>query len=146
MILIGFILISSIFFIFAAISGNIGYFVNYDSALILVAATLIFSACTFKWSELVNGLKTMVVVNIHGFRKDGSTASHFKSLIIVTIAVGLISTAQGVISHVLAIRDLVDSALHMPLAEAFCYASFTTVYALIISILLFYPVYLLNCD
>ncbi len=144
MILIGFLLISSIFFIFAAISGNVGYFINYDSFLLLLAAVLIYSVFTFKWKEFVHGLKTMIIFHTGNFRKDEKTASHYQSLMVVTIAVGLISTAQGLMSHALAVRDSVEIALSMPLMEALCYAGFTTVYALMLSFLLFYPVYLLN--
>lgn len=144
MIFIGFILISSIFFIFAAISGNVFNFVNYDSLIILLIADVLFSVFTFKWKEFVKGIKSMFTFKGHSHKKDYRVAAHFKALMVVTIAVGIISSMQGFISYALAIRDSVESALNTPLLEAVCYTGFTTVYSLILSFLLFYPVYLFN--
>ncbi len=146
MIFIGFLLISSIFFIFAAISGNVGYFVNYDSFLILIVADVIFSIFTFRWKVFIRGVKSMFVLNGHSYTKDNHVAAHFKSLMMVTIAVGVISSIQGFFSYALAVRDSVESALSLALIEVLCYTGFTTVYALMLSFLLFYPVYLLNLE
>jgi flagellar motor component MotA len=146
MILVGFLLLSGVFFLFAAVSGNIGYFFNLDSLLLLLTAALLYSVFTFHWKEFKHGLKTMVTFRVDKLRKDKRAASHFKALMVVTMAVGFISTAQGLLSHRLAVRDSVESALIRPLGEALCYASFTTVYAVMFSFLLFYPVYLQNRD
>lgn len=144
MIFIGFILVSSIFFIFAAISGNVFNFVNYDSFIILLVADVLFSIFTFKWNEFVKGVRSMFTFRVDSHTKDYRVAAHFKALMVVTIAVGIISSMQGFISYALAIRDSVESALNTPLMEVVCYTGFTTVYSLILSFLLYYPVYLFN--
>lgn len=144
MIFLGFVLISGIFFIFAAISGNVFNFVNGDSLAILLIADLLFSLFTFRWKEFIGGIRTMFVFRADSCTRDPRIAVHYRALMNVTLAVGLVSTMQGLISYALAIRDSVEAAMAMPLGEALCYSSFTTVYGLMLSFFLFYPVYLFN--
>lgn len=144
MIFIGFILISSMFFVFAFFAGSISHFYNLDSMGIILFVVLIFSIFTFKWSEFVQGLKSMFIFNKNTYKKNNAVANHYKALMFVSIAGGIVSTIQGLISHALSIRDLSEVALKIPISEALSYASFTIAYAIMFSFFLFYPVYLLN--
>ena len=145
MIFIGFLLIYGIFLIFAFFSGNVFHFINPDSLLISPVTVFIFSICTFKWNEFRAGIKTMF-----SFAKPREpsqrVAGHYKSLMLISFAAGIVSTIQGLISYSLSKRDMVDVALNMPFTEAFSYSIFSTAYGIMYSVFLFYPVYLLHSN
>ena len=144
MVFLGFIFISSIFFVFAAVSGNVFNFVNADSFIILLLTSVLFSIFTFKWKEFIAGIRSMFALKRERINKDYQVAAHYKSLMVVTVVVGIVSSCQGFISYALAIRDAVDAAIHLPLMEALCYAGFTVVYSLMISFLLYFPICILH--
>ncbi len=190
MIIIGFIIITSILLLFAHIGGNVGYFINLDSIALVIIPGILFSIFTFKWKEYVDGIKLLFCFNkksirqnqqlrrraaeyvgsslvvvfgfitffnalkgrgIKPFNTNKKTASHFKSLIYVTIGFGFLSTVQGLFSYILARRDfsqnlieLSDFALNTTFSEACVYASFTIVYAVLISAFVYYPIVILK--
>lgn len=78
--------------------------------------------------------------------KSKEVSDHYKSLMIISLTVGVVSTIQGLISYALLIRDLSAIATNMPFPEALSYAIFSTVYAIMISMFLLYPVHILNRD
>ncbi len=151
MIIIGFIIITSILLLFAHIGGSVGYFVNLDSIALVIIPGILFSIFTFKWKEYVDGIKLLFCFNKKSIRQNNKTASHFKSLIYVTIGFGFLSTVQGLFSYILARRDfsldlveLSDFALNTTFSEACVYASFTIVYAVLISAFVYYPIVILK--
>lgn len=144
MIFIGFLLIMGIFLLFSFISGNIFHFINIDSFLIILSAPLIFTIFTLKWKAFVTGLHTMFAFKKSQMKKNEQAANHYKSMMVICLATGVVSTCQGIYSYLLSLRDGVEFALNTPFYEAFCYAAFTTVYAVILSCFLIYPTYL-NC-
>ncbi|QQO08758.1 hypothetical protein [Breznakiella homolactica] len=144
MIFIGFLLISGIFLLYAWFSGNAGFFINPDSMPISPAAVLLFSVFSFRWKEFVRGLRTMFLFSLKKFEGSGGTARHYRSLIWVSLTAGLVSTAQGLFSYFLTVRDNPQAAVEISASTAFCYAGFSTVYGLMLSVFLLYPVYLLH--
>lgn len=143
MIFIGFLLTSGIFFLFAHFAGGIQYFFNPDSIGIPLVAVMIFSLFTFRWRVFCKGVRCMFLFNVRDFEKDVRVSRHYFSLMVVAIAAGVCSTFQGMISGILVGATLPETE-QFPLEAIACYASFSTVYAIMLSFFLFYPVYLLN--
>ncbi|HCC37276.1 MAG TPA: hypothetical protein DEQ14_06470 [Treponema sp.] len=153
MIFIGFAVITGILLIFAHFGGNISHFINIDSIILVIIPGIIFSVFCFKWKEYIDGIKLLFNFSLKSIKRNNKTALHFKSLIYITIAFGFLSTVQGLYSHVLARRDyflelaeLSEFALNTTFAQGVVYSGFTTVYALLISAFIFYPVYILKKD
>ncbi|MDR2897946.1 MAG: hypothetical protein LBU99_03955 [Spirochaetaceae bacterium] len=151
MIFIGFIGITGILLLFAHFSGNVGYFINLDSIPLVIVPGILFSLCCFKWREYIDGIKTVFSFRVKSIKQDNKTAAHYKSLIYITNAFGILSTIQGLFSYILDKRDyalgLTESsefALRTTFAQASVYASFSTAYALLLSAFLLYPVYILK--
>ena len=151
MIFAGFVCITGLLLLSAHFGGNISYFCNYDSIILVLLPGLLFSIGTFKWKEYRNGIRSAFVFTLKLIKRDNKTAAHFKSLIMITMAFGILSTAQGLCAYVLYKRDYAKGliepsafSLDTTLAEAFVYAGFTGVYALLISAFLFYPICLIN--
>ena len=144
MIFLGFLLTFGIFLIFAFMSGNVFYFINWDSLLISPLAGLIFAVCTFRWKELLLGVKTMFLFSVKRHLPDRRVSELYTALMLVSASAGVISTIQGFISYSLSGRDMDEIALAMPFTEAFAYSVFSTAYGIMYAVLLFYPVSLLN--
>ncbi len=151
MVFIGFTIITGILLAFAHFSGNIGYFINFDSIILAIIPGILFSIFCFKWKEYISGIKILFSFSRKSIKHDNKTASHFKSLIYITIGFGILSTAQGLFSYVLARRDysqglaeLSEFALKTTIDQAFVYSSFSIVYALLISAFIYYPIYILK--
>ncbi|ULQ58498.1 hypothetical protein K7I13_07900 [Brucepastera parasyntrophica] len=144
MIFLGFLIITGIFLLYSWFSGNAGFFINPDSMPISLAAVLVFSVFTFHWKDFVRGVKTMFVFKAEKIEGSASTARHYLSLIWVSVAAGVVSTFQGLLSYFLTVRDYPEAALEISPATAFCYAIFSTVYGIMYSVFLFYPVYLVH--
>ncbi|MDR2516867.1 MAG: hypothetical protein LBC88_05735 [Spirochaetaceae bacterium] len=144
MIFIGFLLISAIFFLYAYLAGNVGYFINIDSIPVIICALIFFSLCTFHWKEFIKGIKSMFIFNIKTFTGCIKTARHYKSMMFISIFAGIISTFQGLIFYFLTIHDFPEKSMEISFTTALSYASFSTVYALMISMFLLYPIYLLH--
>jgi hypothetical protein len=142
MIFIGFLLISAIFFVSAHFAGGIKYFFNIDSLFIPLVVVLIFSIFTFNFGNFLKGIKTMFMFSKNGFKADAAVAKLYKTLIFVTLAAGLCSTFQGLITGILA--DWYHGVEMFPIRTILCFASFTTVYGLMYATFLFYPIYLLH--
>jgi flagellar motor component MotA len=150
MVFIGFMLITGVLLIYAYFAGNIGYFINLDSILLVILPGLIFSIFNFKLKEYFKGIKSMFIFSLKNINKDNKVASHYRSLIFVTIIFGILSTAQGLFSYILADRDykkglikLSEFAMDITIGQAIVYASFSTVYALLISFFLLYPIHIM---
>jgi flagellar motor component MotA len=138
MIMLIFISVSGIFLISAHLSGDIGYFINIDSLLIVIAGALLSSAAlsTGKFRYLIMGVAQMLSFS-RNTEKNTEVKNIYTGLAILTIAVGVCSTAQGVISGILSVNSY-------SLPEIISIASFTTIYSIIISVFLFVPVILRN--
>jgi len=138
MIVLIFISVSGIFLISAHLSGDIGYFINLDSLLIVIAGTLLSSAAlsTGKFKYLIMGASEMISFSANKEKKS-EVKNIYTGLAIMTIAVGVCSTAQGIISGILSVNQY-------PLPEIISIASFTTVYSIIIAVFLFVPVIIRN--
>lgn len=145
MIFIGFILISGVFFLFAHFAGGMQYFFNPDSLAIPLVVVTVFSLFTFRWHVFCKGIRCMFLFNVRDFEKDAQVARHYFSLMIIAIAAGICSTFQGMISGILFGATLPETE-KFPLEAIACYASFTTVYGIMLAFFLLYPVYLLNLD
>ena len=144
MIILGFFLTGSILLAFAFLAGNMFHFLNCDSLLISPLAAFLFSLSTYKCKELVKGVKTMFMFSRKKHAPNPAVAAHYKALMLVSLAMGVVSTIQGLVSYALSRRDAAEMALAMPLSEAFSYAIFSTAYGIMYSVFLFYPVYLLH--
>jgi hypothetical protein len=150
MIFIGFSLITCLLLIYAYFNGNVFHFINPDSIPLAILPGFIFSIFTFKLKEYFKGIKSMFLFNLRNNKKDNKVASHFRSLMFITIIFGLLSTAQGLFSYVLTNRDYKRGLIELPeivmeitIGQAIVYASFSTVYALLISFFLYYPIYIM---
>ena len=143
MIFIGFLLISSIFFVFAHFAGGVQFFLNLDSLCISPLAAAIFSIFTFRTGAFVRGIRSMFALSPRNREVDRETADLYLALIFISLAAGVCSTFQGMISGILYGKNLPSDA-QIPLSEMFCYASFSSVYGLMYAAFLFYPVYLFN--
>jgi len=150
MVFIGFALITGLLLVFAYFAGNIFHFINLDSILLVILPGFIFSVFTFKFKEYIKGIRSMFIFSLRKIKKDNKTASHYRSLIIITITFGVLSTAQGLFSYILTARDfkrglvkLSEFVTETTFAQAVVYAGFTTVYALLISFFLYYPIYIM---
>jgi hypothetical protein len=150
MIIIGFALVTGLLLVFAYFNGNIFHFINLDSILLVILPGLIFSIFNFKLKEYIKGIKSMFIFSLKNIKKDNKVASHFRSLMSITIIFGILSTAQGLFSYILTNRDykrglieLSEFAMETTFDQAVVFASFTTVYALLISFFLFYPIYII---
>lgn len=153
MIFIGFVLITGVLVFFSYLSGNAQYFYNMDSILLTLFPIFVFSIFTFKWKVLLQGIKTIFSFNYKSISKDKMIANHFKSLMIVTFSFGILSTFQGLMSYVLASRDIKLGILRpseftqtVTASQIFVYSGFTTVYAILLCAFILYPVYLLHKD
>ncbi|MDR2597470.1 MAG: hypothetical protein LBC76_09160 [Treponema sp.] len=151
MIFIGFALITGLLLVFAYFAGNIFHFINLDSILLVIFPGLIFSVFSFKFKEYIKGIKSMFIFSLKNKKKDNKVASHFRSLIFITIIFGILSTTQGLFSYILTNRDykrglteLSELVMETTFDQAVVYACFTTVYALLISFFLYYPIYLMH--
>ncbi len=136
MIFMSFILILGLFLIPAHLSGTIGYFINPDSLLIdlLGLAIAAIGIGYGDYKPLISGIRM-----IFSFKKQSAknpkVKTVFGALIISTIAVGVCSTIQGIFSGVFSGTDI-------SLSETVSIAMFTTVYSIIISVFLLFPVYI----
>ena len=126
--------IISIFLLSAHFAGNIGYFINLDSLLIVFLGSG-FSALALSWGKFQ--ILKKGAIQIFSFSrksvKDHDVKNLFSILIVLTITVGFCSTCQGIISGVL-------STQNSPILHILSYASFTTIYSVIISVFLSLPV------
>jgi len=150
MIFLSFVFITGLFLVYAYFAGNILYFINLDSIPIIILPGIIFSIFTFKLKEYTKGVKSMFIFNLKNIKKDNNVSSHFRSLILITIIVGILSAFQGLFSYILTNRDYKRGLIELPeyiiettMGEAIVYAGFSIVYALLISIFLLYPIYLI---
>lgn len=134
MIFLSFILISSIFLLSAHFAGNVGNFINIDSLLIILLGMAI-SSISLSWGKVPSLKKGFIQIFSFSMPKDKDTEvkNIFTGLLISTIAVGFCSSCQGILSGIL-------SGNNLPILQVLSFASFTTIYALIISIFLFLPV------
>lgn len=134
MIFLSFILISSIFLLSAHLAGNAGTFINIDS-LIIVLLGMAISSISLSWGKVPSLKKGLIQIFSFSIPKDRDTEvkNIFTGLSITTIAVGFCSSCQGILSGIL-------SGNNPPVLQILSFASFTTIYALIISIFLFLPV------
>ena len=135
MIFISFVLISCLYLFSAYLCGDIGYFINVDSIIILIGGLIIFTLGLKDYQSLIFGIK-----DIFSFKKkdketkNGNVAQYYLSLSLITPIIGLCSTAQGIYCGIFG-----ESIYN--LTQTFCIAGFTTVYGIIVSAFLFYPVY-----
>ena len=141
MIFIGFLLISSIFFVFAFFAGGVEYFFNLDSLVIPLFGCFLFALFTFNIKAFGKGIKTAFMFSKKNFVKDPEVAKTYKSLIFVSLAIGVCSAFQGIIVGILFNWR---NAIEFPLTVVFSFASFTVVYGLMYAVFLFYPVYLMH--
>lgn len=138
MIFLSFLLISSIFLISAHFAGNVGTFINLDS-LIIVLLGIVISSVPLSWGKVPSLKKGLIQIFSFSIPEDKDTEvkNIFTGLSISTAAVGFCSSCQGILSVI-----LIDN--NTPILQVLSFASFTTVYALIISIFIFLPVVFRN--
>jgi len=135
LIFISFVLISCLYLLSAYFCGNISYFINVDSIIILIAGLTIFTLSLKDYQSLILGIK-----DIFSFKKkdeetkNKNVARYYLSLSLITPIIGLCSTAQGIYCGIFG-----ESIYNF--SQTLCIAGFTTVYGIIISAFLFYPVY-----
>lgn len=138
MIFLVFCGLNAILFASASRAGGIGTFVNLDSVLIVVAGALLsgVSVGYGRYGALFLGVRQVFAFSGRG-EKSPETRSVFAGLSALTLAFGFCSTLQGIFAGV-----LLESA--SPIGSRLVYASFTSVYALILVAFLFVPVILRN--
>ncbi|WP_028972507.1 hypothetical protein [Spirochaeta cellobiosiphila] len=138
MIFISFVLISSLYLLSAYFCGDVGYFINVDSIIIIFIGLAIFTLGLKDYQSFILGIK-----DIFSFKKKNdnskniNVARYYLSLSLITPIIGLCSTFQGIYCGIFG-----ESGFN--LTQTFCIAGFTTVYGIIISAFLFYPVYHCN--
>ncbi len=134
MIFINFMLVVMILLLSAHFSGDIKAFINVDS-LIIVIIGFVFSSIAIsigRFKLFINGLKEIFAFS----RKEESNReikNMFISIAIMTMCVGISSTAQGIICGVL-IKSVYS------ISETIVIASFTTIYSFILSSFILLPV------
>ena len=122
----------------AYFNGSIGLFFNLDSIVIVVAGTIFFtiSISIGRFSALLKGLK-----EIFSFRKnkekDREVSTIFLGMTFGSVAVGLCSMMQGIISGALAKPDFT-------IFEIISISGFTVAYGILLSFFLWLPVYFRN--
>ncbi|NLJ46899.1 MAG: hypothetical protein GX430_10090 [Treponema sp.] len=118
----------------ASLAGGIGTFVNLDSVLIVAAGAVLsaVSAGHGRYRALLLGLRQVFAFSGRG-EKSPETRSVFAGVSALTLAFGFCSTLQGLFAGV-----LLESAV--PIENRLVYASFTSVYSLILVAFLFVPV------
>ena len=141
MIFICFLLIVSIFLISAFFAGNISTFINFDSMLIVFLGSVIssLSVSLGRKTILLIGIKQMFELKLYSNRNI-ETGNMFKTISIMTIATGVCSTAQGLITS--SLINLTEYSTK----QIFSYASFTTIYSIILVSFLFVPIIYINSE
>ncbi len=138
MIFLVFCALNAILFASAALSGGIGSFVNLDSVFIVLAGAVLSAAAVShgRYGALLRGLGQAFSFSGRG-EKSAETRSVYVGISVMTLALGLCSTIQGLFAAV-----LLESAL--PFGKCAVFASFTSVYALILVAFFFMPVVFRN--
>jgi hypothetical protein len=135
MIFITFVLIVATYFVFAFFAGNINTFFNIDSIIIVLLGFILSSLSVSLGRKKLyfEGIKQMfrfsAVVD-----KNNEISNLFKAVAIMTVIIGIGSTAQGLISC-----SLIENNEYS-LQQIISFASFTTVYALIFAGILLVPI------
>ncbi len=139
MIFVNFVLCVSLFFFFAFFAGNAGTFFNLDS-IIIVLFGFFFSSLAVavgRYRMYFNGLKQ--IFRFRPIEEKSTEVGHMVTAVsIMTVVIGLISTAQGLISSAL-IANTEYSVI-----QIVSFASFTTVYSVLFVGLLLVPIIYLN--
>lgn len=133
MILIGFIVINSIFVLSALFAGDIGAIYNFDSIVIIFIGLIVSALMVFcgRFKLLFSGLKEIISFKKCG-NKSVETADAFIGLSVLTIGIGVLSTIQGIYSGILSNCSIGTDRIIL-------FASFTTIYSIDLVILLFIP-------
>lgn len=135
MIFITFVLIVATYFVFAFFAGDINTFLNIDSIIIVLLGFILSSLSVSLGRKKLyfEGIKQMfrfsAVVD-----KNNEISNMFKAVAIMTVIIGVGSTAQGLISS-----SLIENNEYS-LQQVLSFASFTTVYALIFTGILLVPI------
>lgn len=139
MIFFCFLLIVSIYLVSASFSGGMGTFVNFDSILIVLIGFTISSIAVSsgRLKVLLRGLGLIFLFPV-AREANSEVRDMLKAISIMTLATGLCSTAQGLISGFLIESDAYSST------QKICFASFTLVYSVIFVCFLLVPVMYLN--
>lgn len=139
MIFTSFAICVIMFLIFAAFAGDVSTFINLDSIMIVFVGFLLSSMAVGvgRYKVYFIGLK-----QIFRFKPVERKSSEFKNMItavsIMTVAVGIGSTAQGLIS-----TALIENQQYT-VAQIVSFSMFTTVYSIIFVALLLIPLIFLN--
>jgi flagellar motor component MotA len=141
MIILTFLLMLLLLLVSAMLSGNIGYFINVDSIVIVILGVFIYLIGSGAWKAFAQGIKLSVLPKT--LTKLSETEKKainrlFKQLMVVAIVTGLLSAAQGIFSGVFS--GAVDVTDSNEVFQMFCIANFTTVYGVLISFFYFMPI------
>ncbi len=135
MIFITFVLMVATYFTYAFFAGNIDTFLNLDSIIIVLLGFVLSSLSVSLGRKKLyfEGIKQIfrfsAIVD-----KNNEISNMFKAITIMTVIIGIVSTAQGLISS-----SLIENNEYS-LQQVFSFAAFTTVYALIFAGLLLVPI------
>ncbi|MCP5514996.1 MAG: hypothetical protein H7A26_06000 [Spirochaetales bacterium] len=134
MIFANFLVVLFILLISAHFCGDVGSFINIDSAVI-VAAGFIFSSIALSAGRFKLFLRGLGEVFSFSSNRDPSREikNLFFGISVMTMGVGLCSTAQGFFSG-----TLIKSAYSI--SEIIVFSSFTTIYSFILVVFLLLPV------
>lgn len=136
-----FVIFTALLLFSAFMSGNVGYFINIDSIVIVLIGIILFMLSIGKWRAFWMGIR-MTVQNkyLDKLSKEeiGEINRLYRSLVFVPIFIGLLSTIQGMFSGFLALDA--ESATLYNIVRILCLASFTTVYGLLFSVFIFLPI------
>ncbi len=134
MIFANFLAVLFILLISAHLSGDVGSFINIDSAVI-VAAGFVFSSIALsagRFSLLLKGFSEIFKFSSNK-TPDNEIKNMFFGISVMTMGVGICSTAQGFISG-----TLIKSAYSI--SEIIVFSSFTTIYSFILVVFILLPV------
>ena len=134
MIFLVFCALNAILLASAALSGGVGSFVNLDSVLITLAGAVLSAAAIGqgRYGALLRGLGQAFSFSGRG-EKSAETRTVYVGVSVMTLALGLCSTIQGLFA-----AFILESS--PPFGKCAVYASFSSVYALILVAFLFAPV------
>ena len=139
MIFFNLIFVILLLLICAIFAGDIHTFINIDS-IVIVLLGFIFSSLAVsvgRYKLLLQGFTQIFKFSAVN-NKNNEIKNMFTAISIMTIAVGICSTVQGLISSALIATQ------GYQLSQVISYASFTIVYSVILVCLLLVPIIFLN--